>query len=105
MDDAEERFRFINISHPDEVTDEATRHQVRRLSQRDAGKARRKFKAKRKRNEFILHFRDAAASSLSIDRLGGGELDPFVSYPLELNEQSRDLIMFSKPTDTAYPLL
>lgn len=92
-------FNFVNLSHPDELKDEKTQLRIRRLAMTEVGKARRKPKTKRERNEIILEFRNPASSPTTIDRLGGGELDPFSPYPIDLDETSRGLIAFSKSPD------
>ena len=89
-------FNFVNLSHPDELKDEETQLRIRRLAMSEVGRARRKPKTKRERNEFVLEFRKPATTPTTIDRLGGGEVDPFVPYPIQLDETSRALIASSK---------
>jgi hypothetical protein len=89
-------FSFVNLSHPDELKDEETQLRIRRLAMSEVGRARRKPKTKRERNEIILEFRKPAATSTTIERLGGGEVDPFAPYPVDLDETSRALIASSK---------
>lgn len=89
-------FSFVNLSHPDELKDEETQLRIRRLAMSEVGRARRKPKTKRERNEIILEFRKPAATSNTIERLGGGEVDPFAPYPVDLDETSRALIASSK---------
>ncbi|KAF2871136.1 hypothetical protein BDV95DRAFT_573351 [Massariosphaeria phaeospora] len=85
-------FNFINLSHPDELKDEETQLRIRRLAMAEVGKRRRKPKTRRERNEVVLEFRDPVASRIGIDRLGAGELDPFIPYPVDMDESSRSLI-------------
>lgn len=89
-------FNFVNLTHPDELKDEETQLRIRRLAMTEVGRARRKPKTKRERNEIVLEFRKPAASPMAIDRLGGGEVDPFAPYPIDLDETSRGLVAFSK---------
>jgi hypothetical protein len=89
-------FNFVNLSHPDELKNADTQLRIRRLAMTEVGKARRKPKTKRERNEIVLEFRKPAASPSAVDRLGGGEIDPFSPYPIDLDESSRGLIAFSK---------
>ena len=89
-------FSFVNLSHPDELKDEETQLRIRRLAMSEVGRARRKPKTKRERNEIVLEFRKPAATSTTIERLGGGEVDPFAPYPVDLDETSRALIASSK---------
>lgn len=89
-------FSFVNLSHPDELKDEETQLRIRRLAMSEVGRARRKPKTKRERNEIILEFRKPAATPATIERLGGGEVDPFAPYPVDLDETSRALIASSK---------
>ncbi|KAJ4346443.1 uncharacterized protein N0V89_010372 [Didymosphaeria variabile] len=85
-------FNFVNLSHPDELKDEETQLRIRRLAMSEVGRARRKPKTKRERNEMVLEFRKPAATSATIDRLGRGEVDPFTPYPIALDETSRALV-------------
>ncbi|KAJ4293499.1 hypothetical protein N0V90_008782 [Kalmusia sp. IMI 367209] len=87
-------FNFVNLSHPDELKDSDTQLRIRRLAMSEVGRARRKPKTKRERNEIVLEFRKPAASPAAIDRLGGGEVDPFSPYPIDLDETSRGLVAF-----------
>jgi hypothetical protein len=89
-------FNFVNLSHPDELKNADTQLRIRRLAMTEVGKARRKPKTKRERNEIVLEFRKPVASPSAIDRLGGGGFDPFSPYPIDLDESSRGLITFSK---------
>ncbi|KAH8640883.1 hypothetical protein IG631_03824 [Alternaria alternata] len=85
-------FNFVNLTHPDDLKNEETQLRIRRLAMTEVGKARRKPKAKRARNEIILEFRNPFESRVDIDRFGGGQLDPFNPYPIELNDSDRALL-------------
>ncbi|CAA9962937.1 hypothetical protein PTMSG1_06305 [Pyrenophora teres f. maculata] len=85
-------FNFVNLKHPDDLKNEETQLRIRRLAMTEVGKARRKPKTKRARNELILEFRDPSESRVNIDRFGGGQLDPFNPYPIELDDSARALL-------------
>ncbi|KAI4942193.1 hypothetical protein J4E91_010167 [Alternaria rosae] len=85
-------FNFVNLTHPDDLKNEETQLRIRRLAMTEVGKARRKPKTKRARNEIILEFRNPSESRVDIDRFGGGQLDPFNPYPIELNDSGRALL-------------
>ena len=94
MDRSSQRnFNFVNLSHPDDLKDDQTQLRIRRLAMSEVGKARRKPKTKRERNEIMLEFREPPTRPF-LDRLGGGELDPFVQYPVELDDASRELVAY-----------
>lgn len=93
---AKPAFNFVNLSHPDELKDEETQLRIRRLAMAEVGKARRKPKTRRERNEIVLEFRTPAGSPSSIERLGGGEVDPFSAYPIDLDETGRGLVAYSE---------
>jgi len=98
-------FNFVNLNHPDDLKNEETQLRIRRLAMTEVGKARRKPKTKRARHEILLEFRDASESRPSIDRLGGGQLDPFGSYPVELDASDRVLLANGKYTHLLQPIL
>lgn len=89
-------FNFVNLSHPDELKHEQTQLRIRRLAMSEVARLRKKPKTKRERNEIVLQFRKPSDSPIAIDRLGGGELDPFAPYPIALDETSRALVASSK---------
>jgi hypothetical protein len=91
-------FNFVNLTHPDDLKNEETQLRIRRLAMTEVGKARRKPKTKRARNEIVLEFRNPSGSRLNIDRLGGGQLDPFAPYPVELDDSDRALLANSMYT-------
>lgn len=88
-------FNFINLSHPDELKDEQTQLRIRRLAMSQVGRARRRPKTKRGKNEIMLKIRKPMESPATIDRLGGGNIDPFAAYPIDLDETSRALVASS----------
>lgn len=93
MDEASKpKFNFVNLKHPDDLKDEETQIRIRRLAMIEVGKARRKPKNRRGRNEVVLELRDTAQSPSNIDRLGSGRIDPFVRYPIELDDNARALL-------------
>jgi hypothetical protein len=89
-------FNFVNLTHPDDLKNEETQLRIRRLAMTEVGRARRKPKTKRARNEIVLEFRNPSGSRVDIDRFGGGQLDPFNPYPIELDESDRALLANSK---------
>jgi hypothetical protein len=86
------RFRFVNLKHPDDLKDEETQGRIRRIVMAEVGKARRKPKTRRERNEIVLKIRDSTEAHLRLERLGGGQIDPFCLYPVEMDESSRALV-------------
>jgi|TARA_R110002003_G_scaffold219_1_gene16462 hypothetical protein len=85
-------FNFVNLKHPDDLKDEETQLRIRRLAMTEVGKARRKPKSKRARNEIILEFRNPNERPPDFDRLGGGAVDPFGPYPIDLDNSARALV-------------
>jgi hypothetical protein len=85
-------FNFVNLQHPDDLKNEETQLRIRRLAMTEVGKARRKPRTKRARHEIVLEFRDQAEGRVEIDRFGGGQLDPFGPYPVELDDSERALL-------------
>jgi hypothetical protein len=88
-------FNFVNLKHPDDLKDEETQLRIRRLAMTEVGKARRKPKTKRARNEVVLEFRSLDDKKLDFDRFGGGSIDPFSSYPIPLDDSARVLLAHS----------
>jgi hypothetical protein len=96
MDHSTQRsFSFVNLKHPDDLKDEETQLRIRRLAMTEVGKARRKPKTKRARNEIVLEFRNPAEKQPDFDRLGGGSIDPFSPYPIDLDDSARGLLAHS----------
>lgn len=89
-------FNFVNLKHPDDLKDEETQLRIRRLAMTEVGKARRRPKTKRERNEIVLEFRQPVEKTAKIESLGGGKLDPFSPYPIELDEDARALLATSR---------
>lgn len=85
-------FNFVNLNHPDDLKDEEFQLRIRRLAMTEVGKARRKPKTKRGRNEIVLELRSTIPKPPEIDRLGSGKMDPFLRYPIELDDKSRALL-------------
>lgn len=93
-------FNFVNLSHPDELKEGETQLRIRRLVMIEVGKKHRKPKTRRERNEIVLEFRDPFVGQFDVDRFGGGGIDPFSSYPIEMDEPSRNLVAYSKSAST-----
>jgi hypothetical protein len=85
-------FSFVNLKHPDDLKDEETQLRIRRLAMTEVGKARRKPKTKRARNEIVLEFRNPSEKQPDFDRFGGGDIDPFSPYPIPLDDSIRNLL-------------
>ena len=94
-------FSFVNLKHPDDLKDEETQLRIRRLAMTEVGKARRKPKTKRGRNEIVLELRNSTQRQPDIDRLGGGRIDPFSRYPIELDDDARALLANSKTSGSS----
>lgn len=88
------RFNFVILKHPDDLKNEETQLRIRRLAMTEVGRARRKPKTKRERNEILLEFRDPT-ERLKLDHLGSGRTDPFCPYPIELDDSDRALLAYS----------
>ncbi|UPX19979.1 uncharacterized protein EKO05_0010227 [Ascochyta rabiei] len=85
-------FNFVNLKHPDDLKDGETQLRIRRLAMTEVGKARRKPKTKRGRNEIVLQLRNPTERQPNMDRLGSGSTDPFSRYPIELDNDARALL-------------
>lgn len=93
MDNSTKRhFSFVNLKHPDDLKDEETQLRIRRLAMTEVGRARRKPKSNKSRNEIILEFRGSTLDQSNLERFGAGQLDPFYSYPIPVNDAIRALI-------------
>jgi hypothetical protein len=93
MDGSTQRlFSFVNLKHPDDLKDEETQLRIRRLAMIEVGKARRKPKTRRARNEIVLEFRNPNEKMPDFDRFGGGNIDPFSAYPIPLDDSARSLL-------------
>jgi hypothetical protein len=90
------RFHFINLKHYDDLKDEQTQSRIRRLAMAEVGKARRKPKTRKERNEIVLEINNLIETHLSLERLGGGQMDPFCRYPVEINSSDRALVASSE---------
>ncbi|KAF2826610.1 hypothetical protein CC86DRAFT_349539 [Ophiobolus disseminans] len=93
-------FNFVNLKHPDDLKDEETQLRIRRLAMTEVGKARRKPKTKRARNEIVLEFRNSGEEKPDFDRFGGGNIDPFSAYPVPLDDSARALLAHIFQPDT-----
>ncbi|KAJ4377202.1 hypothetical protein N0V83_000025 [Neocucurbitaria cava] len=99
-------FNFVNLKHPDDLKSEETQLRIRRLAMTEVGKARRKPKTTRERNKIILELRNPPEERLKLDRLSGGQTDPFSAYPIEMDSSARALLanIFSPNTNHASQL-
>lgn len=89
-------FNFVNLT---QLKDEETQTRIRRLAMTEVAKGRRKPKTRRGSSETVLEFRDPTGGPsipTRFDRLDGGEVDPFTSYPINLDATSRALVANSK---------
>jgi hypothetical protein len=89
-------FHFVNLKHPDDLKDEETQLRIRRLAMTEVARARRKPKTKRERSEVVLEFREPTEERLGLERFGAADVDPFCSYPIELDESARSLLANSR---------
>ena len=89
-------FNFVNIQHPDDLKDGETQLRIRRLAMREVGKARRRPKNKRGRNQIVLELHVTPQPPASIEYLGSGRIDPFIHLPIELDSDARALLANSK---------
>lgn len=85
-------FNFVNLKHPDDLKSEETQLRIRRLAMTEVGKARRKPKTTRERNKIILELSNPPEERLKLDRLSGGQTDPFSAYPIEMDSSARALL-------------
>jgi hypothetical protein len=83
---------FVNLTHPDDLKDEDIKLRVRRLAMTEVGKARRKPKTRRERNEIVLELRQSRNEIPIIERFGGGKIDPFSPFPIKLDDTARELL-------------
>jgi hypothetical protein len=99
-------FNFVNIQHPDDLKDGETQLRIRRLAMRQVGKARRRPKNKRGRNQIVLELHSTPQPPASIEYLGSGRIDPFIRFPIELDDGARALLANSKDQciTVSYPL-
>ena len=89
-------FNFVNIQHPDDLKDGETQLRIRRLAMREVGKARRRPKNKRGRNQIVLELHVTPQPPASIEYLGSGRIDPFIRLPIELDNHAHALLANSK---------
>lgn len=99
-------FSFVNLTHPSELKNEETQLRIRRLAMTEFGRTRRKPKTKREKNEIVFEIREPHQEQqpVPIERFGAHSTDPFVAYPIELNDSSKELIAFSKCSISVYRL-
>jgi hypothetical protein len=90
------KFRFVNLKHPHDLKDKETQSRIRHMVMAEVGKARRKPKTRRERNEIVFEIRDPMDAHLCLERFGGGQMDPFCVYPIEMNESNRALVANSQ---------
>lgn len=86
------KFNFVNLQHPDDLKDEETQLRIRRLAMTEVGKARRKSKTKRDRNEIVFELYSSQSRRVDLERIGAGQNDPFTVYPIDLDDSSRELL-------------
>lgn len=88
-------FSFVNLQHPDDLKDERFQHRVRRLAMTEVGKARRKTRSEQGRKEIPWKLRKPSRNTIAIHRLGGGQLDLFSAYPINVDDSARALLAHS----------
>jgi hypothetical protein len=89
-------YKFVNLNHPDDLKDKKLQLRVRRLAMSEFGRSRRKPKTKKERNEIVLEFRNLHEIQPDFDRISGGSIDPFTSYPVPLDSAARGLLANSE---------
>jgi hypothetical protein len=77
------RLEFINVSDPNEAKAAAIRTRVRKHVMKDIGRARRR--PKKRLTTFELIFDPQC-------RLGSGEIDPFLQYPIKMGPSEKALL-------------
>jgi hypothetical protein len=94
----EKTFNFVNLKHPDELKDEETQSRIRRLAMTEVAKARRRPKTRREKTEFALEFHNPQhrEARSQFDSFYGSIPDPFESFPVDLDESSRALVVGSE---------
>ncbi|KAH7075765.1 hypothetical protein BKA63DRAFT_512323 [Paraphoma chrysanthemicola] len=86
-------FHFVNLTHPDDLKDEETQLRIRQLAMTEFAKSRKKPKARREHNEIVLEIRPTPDNNQPhLERIGGGSVDPFCAYPIELDDSARNLL-------------
>lgn len=105
--DIKPAFQFVDLSNPDNANDPATRRVIRQQAMRDVGLSRRRPRKKRgvtdvPINDSILEsITSHAGTSQDLQYqpeispyqlLGGGEIDPFLPYPIPLDNSTRELV-------------
>jgi ribonuclease PH len=85
-------YHFVNMQHPDDMKDDRMQLRIRRLAMTEVAKGRRKPKTKRERNEIVLEFREPMDNRINFERVGCGNIDPFCSYPIQLDDSTRALV-------------
>lgn len=106
-------LEFIMVSSPGEAVPAETRTRVRRHVMRDIGNARRRPKKKRGVTKIPLEFFTPQISTAStvenertfdwtICRLGVGELDPFLPFPIEIDDSARKSLIYCMSLQKAF---
>jgi len=85
-------FKFITLTKPEDAKDKDRRRMVRKYVMKSIGRARRKPPS----NPTFELFLDPRC------RLGSGEIDPFVQYPIDLTSPDRELIANSTFSQTSF---
>lgn len=105
--DNKRAFTFIDLSNPENANNPTTRKVIRQQAMRDVGLSRRKPRKKRGVTEVPI---DDSALALMTSQagpsqdpqeepesspyqlLGGGEIDPFLPYPIPLDNSMKELV-------------
>jgi hypothetical protein len=105
--DIKPAFQFVNLSNLDNAKDPATRRIIRQQAMRDVGLSRRR--PRKKRGVTDVPIDEAVLQSMTsqpspsqdhqhepnispYQLLGGGEIDPFLPYPIPLDNSTRELV-------------
>lgn len=98
-----DRFRFISVDNPEQMRNASILRAVRQHAMRDIGRSRRRPKDPYL-VEFILgdtptHAEDTQQQVTIPTRswwLGAGSFDPFLRFPIDLEQHERHLVSISK---------
>jgi hypothetical protein len=100
---SKQKFAFVNLSHPDDLKDQATIDYIRCSAMSNFGRQRRKKRPKREKNQIVFELRpaeNAVTSPQTMSRVGLETLDPFYSMPFKLDAYMSKLCTYSELLST-----
>jgi hypothetical protein len=105
-------FTFVDCSDPSRTGTGATRRLIRQQAMKDIGRSRRRPKIVRSVELDVAPLQNRPQPEVRTEAIGDptrwfgrGGLDPTVSYPIELDAESRRLIAFGELYLTLFSLL